>query len=227
MPNGFVYILTNPCLDGWVKIGMTMSNDIDQRLNQLNAPSNLPLSFRCYALYSVDDPVEVESRIHQLIDCIDGSLHAIEQLANGRVRKREFFKISPETAYKIFYNIAKLRGDCDKLKIIAPTQAQAQEEIVSEGRSRKSVNTFKSLHIAVGEKISFLFDENCLAEVVDEKNIVKYENEKFSVSAFASKLLNEKRNWANSVSVNGWRYFVKDGVVLAELRNHENLLTES
>ena len=27
MEKGLVYILTNPCLDGWVKIGMTDWND--------------------------------------------------------------------------------------------------------------------------------------------------------------------------------------------------------
>lgn len=32
MANGMVYILTNPCLDGWVKIGMTERNDIERRL---------------------------------------------------------------------------------------------------------------------------------------------------------------------------------------------------
>ena len=64
---GLVYILTNPCLDGWVKIGMTERDDIDSRLQELNAPSNLPLSYRCYAVYKVDNPLEVERRIHSLI----------------------------------------------------------------------------------------------------------------------------------------------------------------
>jgi len=32
MPRGIVYTLTNPCLDGWVKIGMTNRNDIKTRL---------------------------------------------------------------------------------------------------------------------------------------------------------------------------------------------------
>lgn len=35
MSQGLVYILTNPCLDGWVKIGMTERNDIDRRLQEL------------------------------------------------------------------------------------------------------------------------------------------------------------------------------------------------
>ena len=32
MSKGLVYILTNPCLDGWVKIEMTERNDIKRRL---------------------------------------------------------------------------------------------------------------------------------------------------------------------------------------------------
>lgn len=79
MPKGIVYILTNPCLDGWVKIGMTERNDIERRLKELNTPTNIPLSYRCYAVYEVDNPSEVEKNIHSIIDRIDYSLHAREQ----------------------------------------------------------------------------------------------------------------------------------------------------
>ena len=51
MEIGFVYILTNPCLDGWVKIGMTERDDIESSLRELNSPTNIPLSYRCYATY--------------------------------------------------------------------------------------------------------------------------------------------------------------------------------
>ena len=74
MSKGLVYILTNPCLDGWVKIGMTERNDIERRLQELNSPPNIPLSYRCYATYEVENPLEVERRIHSLIDRVDDSL---------------------------------------------------------------------------------------------------------------------------------------------------------
>ena len=57
MSNGLVYIMTNPCLDGWVKIGMTERDDIEDRLKELNTPANIPLTFRCYATYEVDNPL--------------------------------------------------------------------------------------------------------------------------------------------------------------------------
>lgn len=127
MSEGLVYILTNPCLEGWVKIGMTGHNDIERRLQELNAPTNIPLSFRCYAVYEVENPAMVEENILSIIDQVDDSLHAREQLDNSRMREREFFKISPERAYRIFKNIAALRGDQDKLKLYVPTELPQAE----------------------------------------------------------------------------------------------------
>lgn len=60
MSKGIVYILTNPCLDGWVKIGMTEHNDIERLLQKLNSPTNIPLSYRRYAVYEVENLLEVE-----------------------------------------------------------------------------------------------------------------------------------------------------------------------
>src|SRR5574344_1586403 len=108
---GLVYILVNPCLEGWVKIGMTEKDDMKERLSELNSPPNIPLSFRCYATYKVEKPREVEKGIHNIIDTIDNSLHAREELDNGKTREREFFQISPEKACKIFEKIAELRND--------------------------------------------------------------------------------------------------------------------
>lgn len=159
MSRGLVYILTNPCLDGWVKIGMTELNDIERRLQELNSPPNIPLSDRCYATYEVENPLEVERRIHSLIDRVDDSLHAREQLNNGRVREREFFKISPETAYGIFKDIAALMGDANKLKLYTPTLDQSQELELAENKTKRSNNSFELLNIGVGEEISFLYDD--------------------------------------------------------------------
>lgn len=219
MSTGLVYILTNPCLDGWVKIGMTERNDIERRLQELNAPPNIPLSFRCYAVYQVNNPQEVEERIHSIIDRIDDSLHAREQLNNGRIREREFFKISPEAAYGIFKDIAVLRGDADKLKLYTPTADQAREQEVAERRTKRANNSFRLLQIHVGEEISFLYDEAIVAKVLDEKNQVEYEGVRYSVTGLACKILIERYGWAEGLHVNGWRYFTKNGVTLSDMRD--------
>ena len=126
---------------------------------------NIPLSYRCYAVYEVEDPLEVERRIHSIIDRVDDSLHAREHLDNGRVRIREFFKISPETAYGIFKDIASLRGDTDKLQLYTPTLEQSQEQEIAERKTKRSNNSFKLLNIPVGEEIFFLYDEQVAAKV--------------------------------------------------------------
>lgn len=218
MSKGIVYILINPCLDGWVKIGMTERNDIDKRLKELNTPTNLPLSYRCYATYEVEQPLEVERRIHSIIDRIDDTLHAREQLENGKIREREFFKISPETAYGIFKDIAALRNDADKLKLYQPTQSESQEAEIAENRTRSSNNSFKLLNIPLGDEILFLHDETISAKVLNEKNQIEYNGESFSVTALAKKILIEKFGWNENLHVNGWKYFTKNGITLSDLR---------
>ena len=219
MAEGLVYILTNPCLEGWVKIGMTERNDIERRLQELNAPANIPLSFRCYAVYEVEDPAMVEENIHSIIDQVDDSLHARELLDNGRMREREFFKISPERAYRIFKNIAALRGDLDKLKLYVPTEGQALEQEFAERRTKRSNTSFALLHINVGEEISFLYDGPVTARVLDRRNQVEFEGGKYSVTGLARKILTERHGWSDHIHVNGWRYFTKDGVILSDLRD--------
>ncbi len=219
MSKGLVYIVTNPCLDGWVKIGMTERNDIERRLQELNSPPNIPLSYRCYAVYEVENPLEVEKRIHSIIDKVDDSLHAREQLNNGRIREREFFKISPETAYGIFKDIASLRGDANKLKLYTPTLEQFQEQEIAEGRTKRSNNSFKLLNINVGEEITFLYDDTITAKVINDKNKIEYGGDIYSVTALACKLLIERYGWSENLHVNGWRYFAKDGVSLSDLRD--------
>ncbi len=227
MSRGLVYILTNPCLDGWVKIGMTERNDIERRLQELNSPPNIPLSYRCYATYEVENPLEVERRIHSLIDRVDDSLHAREQLNNGRVREREFFKISPETAYGIFKDIAALMGDANKLKLYTPTLDQSQELELAENKTKRSNNSFELLNIGVGEEISFLYDDTIIAKVLNKKNQVEFDGIQYSVTGLARKILFERFDWAENLHVNGWRFFTKDGISLSDLRdNIENAIEE-
>ena len=227
MSRGLVYILTNPCLDGWVKIGMTERNDIERRLQELNSPPNIPLSYRCYATYEVVNPLEVERRIHSLIDRVDDSLHAREQLNNGRVREREFFKISPETAYGIFKDIAALMGDANKLKLYTPTLDQSQELELAENKTKRSNNSFELLNIGVGEEISFLYDDTIIAKVLNKKNQVEFDGIQYSVTGLARKILFERFDWAENLHVNGWRFFTKDGISLSDLRdNIENAIEE-
>ena len=148
-------------------------------------------------------------------------------LINGRVREREFFKISPETAYGIFKDIAALMGDANKLKLYTPTLDQSQELELAENKTKRSNNSFELLNIGVGEEISFLYDDTIIAKVLNKKNQVEFDGIQYSVTGLARKILSERFDWAENLHVNGWRFFTKDGISLSDLRdNIENAIEE-
>ena len=221
---GIVYILINPCLVGWVKIGMSEKDDIQDRLDELNTPSNIPLSFRAYAIYYVENPSVVEKGIHNLIDTIDDELRAIEQKENGRNRKREFFRLSPEKAFEIFKQVASLRGDSEFLRMIEPTEKDQKIEALIQLK-RSSLNMNK-IGIPEGAILNFVNDESitCIADIKNNKLI--YENNSYSLSGLAIKLLNEKCGW-NIKTIAGGPYFKYKNETLNDIRdkidtNNEN-----
>ena len=219
MAKGIVYILTNPSLDGWVKIGMSARNNIDERLTELNRPANIPLSYRAYAIYEVDKPQEVEKHIHNLFDIIDENLHARETLSGGRVREREFFRISPERAFAVFMNVANLRGDAENLKRITPNEEQIEEEEIAEQIDRRPNFKFSMLNIPIGSELRFLYNENCVCRTKDMNNKIEYEGNEYTLSGLAQILVAEKRGLGKSHSVAGPKYFTYQGNTLSDLRN--------
>jgi len=92
-----VYLLTNNCMPGWVKIGRT--NQIERRLKDLYNTS-VPLPFireDCIETRTEQDSRELERSIHNIIDTIDP-----DRRKNTEARKREFFKMTPEEAKNVF-----------------------------------------------------------------------------------------------------------------------------
>lgn len=209
---GIVYILTNPCLDGWVKIGMTARNDIKRRLDELNRPANIPLMFRAYALYHVNDPAEVEKNIHALIDLVDDSLHAREVAGTGKIREREFFKISPERAYEIFKRVAKLRGDGECLELVEASDNElAEEEIASTSRLKNF--QFSMVGIPVGAEIAFIKDESITATVENERNRISYKGQITTMSSLAAYLMGKPGR-----QYQGPKFFTYEGEALSDRR---------
>jgi predicted transport protein len=99
-----LYILTNPCLNGWIKIGIT--DDLEQRLRSLNNKTAIPLSYRVYATLSMNNGrlKTAEQIIHSYFD----QYRAKELNEHGKtIRSREFFSVAPEEAYRYFEEIRK------------------------------------------------------------------------------------------------------------------------
>ena len=84
MPN-IVYVLTNPAMPGFVKIGMTDGSDVQARMNSLYS-TGVPFPFECAVAWEIEGLTAGE---------VEGALH----IAFGPQRvnpSREFFEIDPE-----------------------------------------------------------------------------------------------------------------------------------
>ena len=87
---GYIYILTNPSFEEYVKIGY--ADDVQKRLNQLNRSECIPFAFRVYATYEVNSRLS-DMKIHKIIDKLNPNLRSIETFA-GKKRVREFYAMS-------------------------------------------------------------------------------------------------------------------------------------
>ncbi|GMB11005.1 MAG: GIY-YIG nuclease family protein [Candidatus Improbicoccus devescovinae] len=219
MSRGIVYILTNPCLNGWVKIGMSARDSIETRLAELNRPANIPLSYRAYAIYEVENPQEVEKQIHNMFDIINEKLHAREILSGGRIREREFFHISPEKAFAVFESVSKLRGDNGCLTLVTPNSQEIEEEQIAEQIERRPSFKFSMLQIPVGTELKFVYDESFVCYTKDNVNKVKYEGNEYTLSGLAQKLLIEEKGWKDGLTAQGSKYFTYQGSTLLDLRD--------
>ena len=98
---GYIYVITNKAMPGIVKIGY--SEDVTKRLNSLYS-SNVPFPFEVYAtLEGVSE--SADKLIHKMLP------------ASLRVNdNREFFNITPEYAYDVLFQIAKVFGVTNRLR---------------------------------------------------------------------------------------------------------------
>jgi hypothetical protein len=86
--NEIVYVLSNPAMEGLVKIGKTTQSDIANRMRQLYT-TGVPLPFECEYACRVDDCSKVEKAFHLAF-------------GNSRINSsREFFQIEPERVISI------------------------------------------------------------------------------------------------------------------------------
>lgn len=205
---GYIYILTNPSFEEYVKIGF--AKDVKQRLRQLNNTECTPFAFRVYATYQVDADLG-DKKIHEIIDKLNPDLRSIDSV-EGKERKREFYAMTPEDAYDILRAIAQLHGMEDRLKLVKPSQEEKKqekmaEEIAMAHGERGAVFSFQKCGIPVGAELCFVKDSNIKCRVVDDRKI-EYNGQTMYLTGLAKLLLNKKTGIA------GPGYFTYNGTNL-------------
>jgi len=196
MTKGIVYILTNPAMDGYVKIGKT--TNLEQRLRALDNTST-PLPFRCVFAVEVDDMDSVEKLAH-------------EAFRKDRIRtNREFFEIFEDQAIAVL----KISGGMD----VTPKSdiGEDDEAISALNKATQKRSRFKFSHVGLkaGDELEYSRDTSVKAFVADDTSI-QLNGQVTSLSAATHDLLvKEGINWK---TVQGPRFWMSNGEILSELR---------
>lgn len=203
MDAGFVYILSNAAMPGYVKIGLTRQNDVADRIKQLDNTS-IPVPFELYFAARVPDCKRLERTLHFVFG---------EKRAR---RSREFFTINPDLAKAIIELVS-----IDEIVLSDAQQSiQAVERHeIEELRQRREVRTFTSLNIPIGSTLTFLKDDNITCEVAEARRVL-FRGELMSPSASALMIIHEMGyEWKAVSGMDYWKY---NGIRLSDIGSKDD-----
>lgn len=213
LPKGCTYIMTNPCLQGMVKLGY--AEDVEAERQQLSTEA-LPYAYEVYAVYEADRAMT--TRVYKLIDTLNPNL---------RISKdREFFRVSPEEAFTLLKTVAAICNTQDK--VIKVAEAVKVDNIQPAAHQnctvkRKRVNKrsepidFFKCGIPAGATLAFTEDPSVTVTVVDSHS-VNYNGEMTRLSPLAKELKNAK------YGVRGASFFTYNGERIDKLSKRTQLL---
>jgi len=176
MSYGIVYLLTNPCMPGLVKIGMTTQEDIDKRMRELYT-TGVPVPFECQFACKVNnkDCAKIEKALHTAFD---------PQRVN---KNREFFKINVEQAkaiLELFHHTdvtddvsEEIQNDLTEEDKVASSKAQAK---------RPPLNLYE-MGLHKGDVLQWKDDPSINVTVLSERRVL-YNGEEMSLSPLSAQL---------------------------------------
>lgn len=199
MGDGYVYILTNESMPGYVKIGFTQQDDLNHRLRQLDNTST-PMPFECYYAARVPDCRKLERTLHFVF-------------GEKRTRaSREFFQTAPDLAKAIIELVAiEEEAVSDPEQAITPEQ-RVEIEAVKKARAQRT--TLEELGLRPGTVLTFTKDPSVTCEVVGPRS-VRFRGEEMSLSQAGLRAVREMGYiWP---SVRGAEYWAWQGRKLSTM----------
>lgn len=198
---GFIYVLTNDAMPGYIKIGKT-GTSVEQRVIELSRSTSVPLPFECYYAARVEDMDKVERALHDAFG---------DHRKNPR---REFFTLSPERVVAILSLLS--------IEEVTPSQdvgVETKEDAtaVEIARKKRSAFNFKMVNIDPGTVLKFIRDESVSCVVATDQKHVIFQDKEMSLSSAAQIALGYKKQ------VQGPAYWTLDGEILDELRSRIEL----
>lgn len=206
--DGIVYVLENPAMPDYVKIGKTDSN-LARRMQELFSTS-VPVPFTCYYAARVNNHDQVEKSLFEIFG--DKRAHP----------RREFFAVEPSrvatairmvqledvthTAQEDVTNTSQFQRNDDKEDRESINRATARAE-------RRGKFNFQMLNIPINSELQAVKDPAIVCKVVSLNPArVEFNGEETSLSSAAQQVMNSQ--WG----LQGSRYWKYGDETLQEIR---------
>ena len=174
---GIVYVLTNPCMPGIVKIGMTERANIEARMKELYT-TGVPLPFVCKFACNVkkSECAKIEKALHTAF-------------APQRVNdNREFFRIIPEQAIAILELFKHEDVTAEVTKEIEDELTPEDKAAQEKSKTKRPPLDFFVMGLKEGDLLVYKHDEAITCSVKDNRHII-YNGEICSISPITAALL--------------------------------------
>jgi hypothetical protein len=127
---GYIYILSNPCMPGLVKIGFT-NRSVQERIIELNSATAIPESFVIEATYKSDNPENDEKNVHSFLNgCRKSTAREFFQIEITKVIETITRILGREPNYSRIVNLRSERYIPDYLFKLDPGSQVAQYTFV-------------------------------------------------------------------------------------------------
>lgn len=172
---GIVYLLTNECMPGIVKIGMTSRADMDNRLKELYT-TGVPQPFECVYACKVDCFKELEQALHEAFE---------PQRINPN---REFFRIKPSQVIGILklFNRGNITAE-----VVKEMENDISEEEQNNQRKKRCALNFFEMDLKEGDTLVYLHDDIYTCIVASARRVI-FEGKETSLTAITHKLMDCK-----------------------------------
>ena len=176
MSYGIVYLLTNPCMPGLVKIGMTTQEDIEKRMKELYT-TGVPVPFECQFACEVNkkDCAKIEKALHTAFE---------PQRIN---KNREFFKINVEQARAILELFHHTDVTEEVTEEIQNDLTDDDKAASSKVKTKRPPLNFYEMGLHEGDVLVWKDDPSIFVTIISERK-VSYKGEEVSISALSAQI---------------------------------------
>ena len=176
MQYGIVYLLTNPCMPGLVKIGMTNQEDIDKRMKELYT-TGVPVPFECQFACKVKntDCAKIEKALHTAFD---------PQRVN---KNREFFRINVEQAraiLELFHHTDVTEEVTDEIQSDLTEDDKAAS---AKAQLHRPALNFYEMGMLKGDILVWKDDPTITVIIASDRKVI-YKGTETSISSLSAKL---------------------------------------